>query len=115
MHTLGAQRIGVATGDLVRHYRDRNFVDTVWVTEGIKPGVIAMSHHLGRWRLEENVGVNPGMSSTAQLDEEAQGAFRLNILHGARPWQSFDPDTAHLVGRCGRAPEPDPCRPPRTR
>ncbi len=39
------------------------FVDKVWVTEGIKPGVIAMSHHLGRWRLQDGQGVNPGMSA----------------------------------------------------
>ena len=39
------------------------FVDKVWVTEGIKPGIVAMSHHLGRWRLQENVGVGAGMSS----------------------------------------------------
>jgi anaerobic selenocysteine-containing dehydrogenase len=97
MHTTDAARIGVVTGDLVRVTTEIGyFVDTVWVTEGIKPGVIAMSHHLGRWRLEENTGVNPGMSSLAKLDEDAQGNFRLNILHGARPWPSFDPDTSRI-------------------
>ncbi len=97
MNPLDAQRIGVATGDLVRVTTEIGyFVDAVWVTEGIKPGVIAMSHHLGRWRLEENAGVNPGMSSLARLDEDARGAFRLNILHGARPWKSFDPDTERI-------------------
>lgn len=97
MHPADAQRLGVGTGDLVRVTTEIGyFVDTVWVTEGIKPGVIAMSHHLGRWRLEENVGVNPGMSSLAKLDKDAQGNFRLNILHGARPWPSFDPDTSRI-------------------
>ena len=53
MHPEDAQRIGVATGELVRVTTEiGHFVDKVYVTEGIKPGLIAMSHHLGRWRLE---------------------------------------------------------------
>jgi anaerobic selenocysteine-containing dehydrogenase len=49
------------TGDSVRVDTEIGyFVDSVWVTEGIKPGVVAVSHHLGRFRLEENSGVNRG-------------------------------------------------------
>ncbi|MCI0394253.1 MAG: molybdopterin-dependent oxidoreductase [Chloroflexi bacterium] len=97
MHPSDARRLGLATGDLVRVETEIGyFVDKVWVTEGIKPGVIAMSHHLGRWRLQENAGVNPGMSNLAQLDEDGRGNYRLNILHGARPWASFDPDTSRI-------------------
>ena len=49
------QRSGLETGDLARVETEiGHFVDTVWVTEGIKPGVIAISHHLGRWRLQED-------------------------------------------------------------
>ncbi|MCO6451877.1 MAG: molybdopterin-dependent oxidoreductase [Caldilineales bacterium] len=97
MNPLDADRLGVKTGDLIRVTTEIGyFVDKAWVTEGIKPGVIAMSHHLGRWRLEENVGVNPGMSSLASLDEDGQGGHRLNIIHGARPWDSFDPDTSRV-------------------
>src|SRR5688572_32755948 len=32
------------------------FVDKVWVTEAIRPGIVACSHHLGRWRLSESSG-----------------------------------------------------------
>jgi anaerobic selenocysteine-containing dehydrogenase len=96
MHPSDAERIGVKTGDLVRVTTEIGyFVDTVWVTEGIKPGIIAMSHHLGRWRLHENLGVNPGMSALARLEEE-DGRFKLNYIHGARPWRSFDPDTERI-------------------
>jgi anaerobic selenocysteine-containing dehydrogenase len=96
MHPSDAARLGVATGDLVRVETEIGyFVDRLWVTEGIKPGVIAMSHHLGRWRLQEEGGLNPGMSSLARLDQEG-GAYKLNILHGGRPWASFDPDTARI-------------------
>jgi anaerobic selenocysteine-containing dehydrogenase len=62
MHPEDARRLGVKTGDLLRVETEIGyFVDKVWVTEGIKPGVIAMSHHLGRWRLQDNLGGNPGM------------------------------------------------------
>ena len=44
---------GVETGDLVKvRTRIGYFVTRAWVTEGIRPGVLGMSHHLGRWRLQ---------------------------------------------------------------
>ena len=96
MHPSDAQRLGVATGDLIRVETEIGyFVDKVWVTEGIKPGVIAMSHHLGRWRLQEDAGVNPGMSALARLEEEG-AVHKLNILKQASAWQTFDPDTSRI-------------------
>ncbi len=97
MHVSDAERLGVQTGDLIKVETEIGyFVDKVWVSEGIKPGVIAMSHHLGRWRLEEKTGVNPGMSNLAKLDEDGQGGHTLNIIHGARAWDTFDPDTSRV-------------------
>ena len=47
MHPTDAQRLGLSTGELVRVETEIGwFVDRVWVTEGIKPGIIAVSHHL---------------------------------------------------------------------
>src|SRR5690606_29977191 len=70
LHPQDAERMGVQTGDLLRVETEIGyFVDRAWVTEGIKPGIIAMSHHLGRWRLQEHGGVNPGMSNLAQLEQ----------------------------------------------
>jgi anaerobic selenocysteine-containing dehydrogenase len=97
MHPSDAERLGLQTGELVKVETEIGyFIDKVWVTEGIKPGVIAMSHHLGRWRLQEYGGINPGMSGLAQLDEKPDGAYQLNIIHGGRPWDSFDPDTSRI-------------------
>ncbi len=46
---------GFKTGDLVKMNTDIGyFVDKVWVTQGMKPGVVACSHHLGRWRREQD-------------------------------------------------------------
>ena len=97
MHPEDAERLGVSSGDLVRVDTEIGyFVDKAWVTEGIKPGVVAMSHHLGRWRLQEESGLNPGTSNLAALEEDGKGGHQLNILHGARPYESFDPDTSRV-------------------
>jgi anaerobic selenocysteine-containing dehydrogenase len=97
MHPGDAKRIGVETDDLVRIQTEIGyFVDKAWVTEGIKPGVVAVSHHLGRWRLTEGQGLNKGMSNLAEIDEEEDGLFKLTVLHGATSWETFDPDTSRI-------------------
>ena len=97
LNTSDAQRLGVGTGDLIKVETEIGyFVDKVWVTEGIKPGVIAMSHHLGRWRLKEDDGASKGTSNLARLEESSQGKYKLSIVHGARAWKSSDPDTERI-------------------
>ena len=97
MHYKDAERLGVKTGDLVRVETEIGyFVDRVWVTEGIKPGIIAMSHHLGRWRLKEDQGVNRQASNLVRLEEGEDGTYRLGVIHGARPFESSDPDTSRI-------------------
>jgi anaerobic selenocysteine-containing dehydrogenase len=94
MNPLDAERIGVDTGDLARVDTEIGyFVDSVWVTEGIKPGVIAISHHLGRWRLQEDSGVNRGASNLVKLIEDGKGGFLMRVVHGAQAYESSDPDT----------------------
>ncbi len=96
MHPEDAARLGVATGDLVRVETEIGyFVDRVWVTEGIKPGIIAMSHHLGRWRLKEGDGIGAGMSSLVTLDEKGDD-HELHVVHGGKAWKSPDPDTSRV-------------------
>lgn len=96
MHPSDAERLDVKTGDLIRVTTEIGyFVDKVWVTEGIKPGVIAMSHHLGRWRLQDNMGIGKGMSSLVELEQDG-AEHRLNILKGGEPWETFDPDTSRV-------------------
>jgi len=96
IHPSDAARIGVATGELIRVQTEIGyFVDKVYITEGIKPGIIAMSHHLGRWRLAEHQGGNPGMTALASLERDGD-AHALNILEHGRAWESFDPDTSRI-------------------
>lgn len=97
MHPSDAQRLGVRTGDLIRLETEIGYlVDKVWLTEGIKPGIVAISHHLGRWRLVETQGLNPGSSNLVDLDQDERGEYKLTVIHGARSWDSFDPDTSRI-------------------
>jgi anaerobic selenocysteine-containing dehydrogenase len=97
MHPEDARRIGVDSNDLIKVETEIGyFVAKVWVTEGIKPGVIAMSHHLGRWRLQEDSGVNKLSSALVEIDESADGQFGIRKIHGATAYQSADPDTSRI-------------------
>lgn len=97
MHPQDAERLTVKTGDLVRVDTEIGyFVDKIWLTEGIKPGVIAMSHHLGRWRLKEDVGLSIGASNVVTLNQDDPNEYKLNVVHGAKAWNSSDPDTSRI-------------------
>jgi anaerobic selenocysteine-containing dehydrogenase len=96
MHPSDARRIGVTAGELVRVETEIGYlVDKVWITEGIKPGIVAMSHHLGRWRLKDDMGVNPSASNLVELHEDG-GEHHMHVIHGAKAYTSFDPDTSRV-------------------
>ncbi len=96
IHTSDAAQLGVQAGDLVRVETEIGyFVDKVWVTEGIRPGVIACSHHLGRWRLAEGDGVSQLASALVKLDE-SDGDWQLRHVKGIGPYASNDPDTSRI-------------------
>jgi anaerobic selenocysteine-containing dehydrogenase len=93
--TGDARRYGIETGDLVKvNTRIGYFVTRAWVTEGIRPGVLGMSHHLGRWRLHEDVG-NRNASALVRIDHEGSG-YKVSQIHGAQPFESGDPDSARI-------------------
>ncbi|MEM7345743.1 MAG: molybdopterin-dependent oxidoreductase [Chloroflexota bacterium] len=97
MHPEDANRLGVVNNDLIKVEAEVGyFVTKVWVTEGIKPGIIAMSHHLGRWRLQENSGVNPISSALVEMDETDAGELSIRQIHGAQAYESSDPDTSRI-------------------
>ncbi|MGE0707956.1 MAG: molybdopterin dinucleotide binding domain-containing protein [Planctomycetota bacterium] len=53
LHPSDAERLGIGMGELAKvSTRMGSFVVRAWVTEGIRPGIVACSHHLGRWRKE---------------------------------------------------------------
>jgi len=97
IHPSDAKRIGVETGDLIRIETEiGSMVDSAWVTEGIKPGIVAISHHLGRWRLKESDGISQGTSSQVDLSDDGDGVHGLHIVRGAGAYESSDPDTSRI-------------------
>jgi anaerobic selenocysteine-containing dehydrogenase len=102
MHTSDGHRLGVRTGDLVRVSTEiGHFVARAWVTEAIMPGVVACSHHLGRWRLAEHEGMERWSSALVDLTSEPSPAgeghvWRMRQVHGIQPWESQDPDSENV-------------------
>ncbi len=97
LHTEDAARMGLDTGDLVRVATSIGyFIDRVWVTEAIRPGVIACSHHLGRWRLQEDSGGERWSTALVDLKQTKPGEWMMRQLHGVRPFASDDPDSSRI-------------------
>ena len=97
VHPEDATRLGVATGDLLKiATRIGHFVDKVWVTESVRPGVVACSHHLGRWRLHEDAGGERWSTALVDLSQLEPGKWRMRQIHGPRPFPSADPDSSRI-------------------
>jgi anaerobic selenocysteine-containing dehydrogenase len=97
VHPEDAARLRVSTGDLLKIATGIGwFVDKVWVTEAIRPGIVACSHHLGRWRLAESTGGERWSTALVDLKQEAPGRWRMRQVHGVRPWKSDDPDSERV-------------------
>lgn len=96
MNPEDAKRLGIKTGDLAQVTTEIGyFVDKVWVTDGIRPGIIAVSHHIGRWRLHEDHGSDRWNSSLVRLEKQGH-TWRLIRIKGPTPWKSNDPDTERI-------------------
>ncbi len=100
IHPTDAEKLGIDEGGLVRvTTRIGHFVIVAWRTEGIRPGVVAASHHMGRWRLEEDKARSWG-SGKANITHEpnADGGttWKLGREHGIQPYTSSDADTERI-------------------
>src|SRR5919109_1293436 len=97
IHPEDADRLAVGTGDLLKVATAiGSFVDKTWVTEAIRPGVVACSHHLGRWRLAEGAGGERWSTALVDLTREAPGTWRMRQIRGIRPFESDDPDSSRI-------------------
>jgi len=96
IHPDDAAPLVVGTGDLVRvETAIGYFVAKAWVTEGIRPGVVACSHHMGRWRLSGEPGGVGGMMATVDLELSDDG-WRMRRRASVAPYPSADPDTTRI-------------------
>ena len=94
IHPQDAARLGVGGGDLVRVETEiGHFVVKAWLTEGIRPGVVACSHHMGRWKLAD-AGQRAAMA-TVGLEHEAS-RWAMSRQRGGGPFASADPDTQRI-------------------
>jgi anaerobic selenocysteine-containing dehydrogenase len=95
MNPRDAERMGLRTGAIARVTTEIGwFVNTVWVTEGIAPGVVACSHHLGRWRLREGEG-SRWATARVVFEKHANGR-RLRQVEGVGAFESSDPDSSRI-------------------
>jgi len=96
MHNEDANRFGLKDGDLIRVYTQIGyFVNRIWRTEGIRPGVLACSHHMGRWRLDADQG-SRWATALVKLEDLGDGSYRLRQLEGIKPFKSEDPDSSRI-------------------
>ena len=94
--TPDAKKLGITAGDLVKVSTGIGyFVTRAWITEGIRPGVVGMSHHLGRWRLNEDQGGSRVATALVKISEN-NGRFEMKQIHGAQPFTSNDPDSGRV-------------------
>jgi anaerobic selenocysteine-containing dehydrogenase len=102
INPVDAEKLGFAAGDLARVTTDIGyFVLRVWVTEGIRPGVVACSHHLGRWRTKKDQGTDRWASALVDIEEMSEGRWRLRQIEGVRPFKSDDPDSERIFWQEG--------------
>ncbi|HVF67967.1 MAG TPA: molybdopterin-dependent oxidoreductase [Pyrinomonadaceae bacterium] len=97
IHPSHARSLEVKTGDLVRVETETgHFVLRAWVTEGIRPDVVACSHHMGRWKLAAHEGEGQRQLMQTVSLEHAGDDWSLKRERGAEAYESEDPDTARI-------------------
>ena len=97
IHTSDAERLGIEVNALVRLETSiGHFVNRAWVTEAIRPGVVACSHHLGRWRLFDDVGTDRWASAKVARQQTEDGAIRFRRVEHISAFASNDPDSKRI-------------------
>ncbi len=96
VHPSDGMELGLEQGGLARINTEIGyFVARVWITEGIHPGVVACSHHVGRWRLHRQVGGQ--IMSSARVNIERDGSsFLFRQAELPAPFEGRDPDMAQV-------------------
>jgi anaerobic selenocysteine-containing dehydrogenase len=106
LHTSDGQRLGIADGDLARVTTEIGyFVDRVWLTEAIRPGVVACSHHLGRWRRDQDGPSSRFSGCVVEISQPKSGQWLVRQKQGPRPFASADPDSSRIWWRDGGVPQ----------
>jgi anaerobic selenocysteine-containing dehydrogenase len=97
LHPSDAAARGLVTDDLVRVVTQiGHLVVRVWLTEAIRPKVCGLSHHMGRWRLNEGEG-SRWVSGLVDITHPAgEDTWLLRYRKGVEPFPSADPDSERI-------------------
>jgi anaerobic selenocysteine-containing dehydrogenase len=120
IHPEDAEPRGIRMGELVRvTTRIGHFVARAWVTEGIRPEVIACSHHLGRWRMDlsgpkdgaqpngaqaatdHSLGTDAWLAAPVRVERTSSSNWRLVRTGDVTPFTSSDPDSRRVFWSSG--------------
>ena len=97
VNATDAASLGIQNGDLIRVNTDIGyFINRAWVTEGIRPGVVACSHHIGRWRREQDPSCNRWSTNKVNISREGKGKWKMRVEESIKPFESNDPDTSRI-------------------
>ena len=123
IHPSDAEKLGIEVDGLVRvSTRLGWFVIRAWRTEGIRPGVVGASHHMGRWRLDDTRGAQRWSSGRVGItgpDGQSYGGATDGAGGAGQRWalRQQGGGRAVRIGRsglragvvvgCRRPPEPD--------
>jgi anaerobic selenocysteine-containing dehydrogenase len=96
IHPGDAGRLGLRTGGLARVTTEIGyFVNRAWVTEAIAPGVVACSHHMGRWRLRDGEG-SRWVTARVAFERRGEAGYLIRQVEGVGPFDSADPDSGRI-------------------
>jgi anaerobic selenocysteine-containing dehydrogenase len=96
IHPNDASRLHLKAGALIRVETEIGyFVAKAWVTEGIRPGVVACSHHMGRWKPTGTAQGQNQMMRTVGLSHDQLG-WSIRPEGTVGPYESDDRDTQRI-------------------
>ena len=96
VHPEDIGSLGLSNGELARvTTRIGHFVVRVWETEGIHPGIVGCSHHVGRWRKFPKIGGQQRASSIVDIQREGS-TFLFRKKKGVGPYTDGDPDSERI-------------------
>jgi anaerobic selenocysteine-containing dehydrogenase len=103
IHPTDADRLGVKRGDLLRvATRTGYYINAAWVTEGVRPGVVACSHHLGRWKVSgDQQGVNRWQLHDVDFRTIEKGKYLIRRVKDVGAFESTDKDSSKVWWHSG--------------
>ncbi len=97
VNATDAEMLGLENGQLIRVNTDIGFfINRALVTEGIRPGVLACSHHIGRWRREQDATCNRWAANTVKITREGGSKWKMRVEEDVEAHESQDADTSRI-------------------